>query len=98
MSEARKKARLAKDASIELGLAPASVRSRAIELAADKIEARASQICAANARDLERGRAAGMPARDRRTLRIIGAWRAVGADWFVACAVVTARIRHFLTL
>lgn len=62
MSEARKKARLAKDASIELGLAPASVRSRAIELAANKIEARASQICAANARDLERGRAAGMPA------------------------------------
>ena len=62
MSEARKKARLAKDASIELGLAPAPVRSRAIGLAANKIEARASQICAGNARDLERGRAAGMPA------------------------------------
>ena len=67
MSEALKKARLAHDAAPRLAAAPASVRSRAIEAAGRLVLERAGEICAANARDLERVRAAGMsaPLQDR---------------------------------
>lgn len=61
MSEARTKAALAMKAAPSLGLAPAAVRSRAIAAAARLILEREEAILAANASDLERGRAAGMP-------------------------------------
>lgn len=62
MTEARTKASLAREAAPALAAAPAAARSRAIELAAEKILAASADICAANARDLARARAAGMPA------------------------------------
>ncbi|OUO34927.1 glutamate-5-semialdehyde dehydrogenase [Olsenella sp. An290] len=62
MTEARTKASLARAAAPALGAAPAAARSRAIELAAERILAASADICAANARDLARARAAGMPA------------------------------------
>lgn len=67
MSEALKKARLARDAAPRLAAASASVRSRAIEAAGRLVLERSAEICAANARDLDRARAAGMsaPLQDR---------------------------------
>lgn len=67
MSEALKKARLARDAAPRLAVASASVRSRAIEAAGRLVLERSAEICAANARDLDRARAAGMsaPLQDR---------------------------------
>lgn len=62
MSEALRKAELAREASRVISRAPAAVRSRAIEAAAGLIEARAEAICSANAADLRRARVAGMPA------------------------------------
>ena len=62
MSEALKKAALAREASFALGQADAATRSRAILAAARIIVERSAQICAANESDLKRGRAAGMPA------------------------------------
>ena len=66
-SEARTKARLAKNASHELAMSPAAQRSRAIAEAARLIIERADAIIAANARDLERARAHNMalPLQDR---------------------------------
>ena len=61
MPEARKLAALAKATCGEIAGTPAGVRSEAIAAAAREILARADDICAANARDLERARAAGMP-------------------------------------
>ncbi|HBO61525.1 MAG TPA: gamma-glutamyl-phosphate reductase, partial [Olsenella sp.] len=51
MSEALRKAELAREASRVISRVPAAVRSRAIEAAAGLIEARAEAICAANAAD-----------------------------------------------
>lgn len=62
MSEARRKAALAREASRELGAAPAARRSRAIELAAGLVRERADAIVEANGRDLARAREQGMPA------------------------------------
>lgn len=62
MSEARRKAALARDAAHALGLAPAATRSAAIAAAARIILERSASICEANAHDLARGREAGMPA------------------------------------
>lgn len=67
MSEARDKATLAKAAAPEVARAPRGVRERALRLAAENIRAAETDIVAANARDLERARAAGMsePLQDR---------------------------------
>lgn len=67
MSEARDKATLAKAAAPMVARAPRGVRERALELAAENIRAAEADIVAANARDLERARAAGMsePLQDR---------------------------------
>lgn len=67
MSEARDKATLAKAAAPEVARAPRGVRERALRLAAENIRAAEADIVAANARDLERARAAGMsePLQDR---------------------------------
>ncbi|MDO4428112.1 MAG: glutamate-5-semialdehyde dehydrogenase [Atopobiaceae bacterium] len=67
MSEARDKATLAKAAAPMVARAPRGVRERALGLAADNIRAAEADIVAANARDLERARAAGMsgPLQDR---------------------------------
>ena len=61
MSEAREKARLAREASAALAQAGAQGRTNAINAAADAVDAHRDQILAANARDMERGREAGMP-------------------------------------
>lgn len=67
MSEARDKATLAKAAAPMVARAPRGVRERALGLAAENIRAAEADIVAANARDLERARAAGMsePLQDR---------------------------------
>ncbi|MBM6774098.1 glutamate-5-semialdehyde dehydrogenase [Olsenella profusa] len=67
MSEALRKAQLARDAAPALAAAAAGVRSGAIAAAGRLILERADEICAANARDLSRARAAGMsaPLQDR---------------------------------
>ena len=67
MSEATDKATLAKAAAPLIGRAPRAVRERALTLAAEKIRAAEADIVAANARDLDRARAAGMsaPLQDR---------------------------------
>ena len=67
MSEARDKATLAKAAAPLVARAPRGVRERALRLAAENIRAAEADIVAANARDLERARAAGMsePLQDR---------------------------------
>ena len=62
MSEARTKAGLARAASHALGRAAAAKRSAAIAVAARLIRERTDAIVAANARDMERSRKAGMPA------------------------------------
>lgn len=62
MSEARTKAGLARVASHALGQAAAAKRSAAIAVAARLIRERTDAIVAANARDMERSRKAGMPA------------------------------------
>ena len=51
-----------KRASRSLGVAPAEQRHAAIEAIADAIEEAADAILAANADDLERGRASGLDA------------------------------------
>ena len=61
MSEARRLAALAKRSCGVVGIAPATMRSEAISAAAREIRARTEEICAANERDLERARRAGMP-------------------------------------
>ncbi len=67
MSEARDRAQLAKSAAPALARAPRAVRERALVRAAERIRAAAPAIIAANARDLERAREAGMsvPLQDR---------------------------------
>lgn len=60
-SEARTKARLAHDASHELGLAPAAQRSKAISEAARLIIEHAPEILAANESDLARAKQNNMP-------------------------------------
>lgn len=62
MSKARTKAGLARAASHALGRAAAAKRSAAIAVAARLIRERTDAIVAANARDMERSRKAGMPA------------------------------------
>ncbi len=62
MSEARSKAALARSAARELARAPRSLRERALLAAAARIRADEDAILAANARDLERARMAGMRA------------------------------------
>lgn len=62
MSEARTKSGLARAASHALGQAAAAKRSAAIAVAARLIRERTDAIVAANARDMERSRKAGMPA------------------------------------
>ena len=61
MGEALDKARAAKAASVVLAQASAQDRTRAIERAGDEVLAQASCILEANARDMARGREAGMP-------------------------------------
>ena len=60
MSEARTKAALARAVAPELARAPRSQRERALLAAAARIRADEGAILAANSRDLERARAAGM--------------------------------------
>lgn len=60
MSEARTKAALARSVARELARAPRSQRERALLAAAARIRADEGAILAANSRDLERARAAGM--------------------------------------
>ena len=61
MSESRRKAGLAREASYLMGQASAATRSEAILAAAHNILGRSDEICAANERDLARGRSNGMP-------------------------------------
>lgn len=61
MSEALEKAKLAKAASRVLAQATAAQRSAAILAAADAVVRATDAICKANAQDMERGRANGMP-------------------------------------
>ena len=60
MSEARRKAALAREASRELAQAPSRARSEAIFAAASLIEGRVATICEANEADVARARARGM--------------------------------------
>ncbi len=62
MSEACTKSALARSVARELALAPRSQRERALLAAAARIRADEGTILAANSRDLERARAAGMRA------------------------------------
>ena len=61
MGEARDKAQAAKRASVELAQASAALRTSAIRAAAAAVDERRADIIAANGRDMERGREAGMP-------------------------------------
>ena len=60
MSEARRRAALAREASRELAQAPSRARSEAILAAASLIEGRVATICEANEADVARARARGM--------------------------------------
>ncbi len=60
-SDATRCARAAKAAAPTLAAAPAETRTAAILAAAAAIDAEADAVCEANARDMARGREAGMP-------------------------------------
>ena len=60
-SNATRCARAAKAAAPTLAAAPAETRTAAILAAAAAIDAEADAVCEANARDMARGREAGMP-------------------------------------
>ena len=51
--------RKARDAAAELAYAPSEAKRRALEVAAETVEARADEIVAANAMDMEFGRGKG---------------------------------------
>jgi glutamate-5-semialdehyde dehydrogenase len=64
--------RRAKEASIELAVAPAGARTDALQRAADLLEQRNAEILSANAGDLERARDAGADATSIDRLRLDG--------------------------